>query len=271
MHLLLCLKGTSLSSTTLSAFLNPTPPNYFEERNKPLITDRIECMQNSSNAKLYSSLVWILSGCLLLVYGGLGLMNGNVPGIEELVAFINSATGKWLYLAAFLAIFIEGLYVIGSFFPGSTMVLLIAILAQTGGPLQFAGVILMIYLGWILAGIINILGAKYFTKATRIDTKSIEKIEDNAGLTWFPAFRANTEVAEITEGHSVKDVFLSTLRVKTYASLGAAVYAFIIPFLLDIENRSNEEGFASLSIIAIISFGVGGYKLYQHRQQKTAL
>lgn len=223
-----------------------------------------------SHAKLYSGLVWIFSGCLLLTYGWLGLTKTNIPGVEELVAFINSAQGLYLYLAAFLAIFIEGLYILGSFFPGSTLVLLIAILAQTGGVLQFLGVILTIYIAWLLSGLINIFGAKYFSKTLHLDSKSLDKIVDNTGLTWFPAFRANTEVAQITEGHSVKEVLLSSVRVKTYACLGMAVYAFIIPFILDIENRTNEEGFWSLSIIAGISFGVGGYKLYQYRQQKTA-
>jgi hypothetical protein len=30
----------------------------------------------------------------------------------------------------------------------------------------------------------------------------------------------------------------------------------------------NEEGFMGLAIIALINFGVGGHKIYQHRQQK---
>ncbi|MCK5354270.1 MAG: hypothetical protein KAJ63_04080 [Methyloprofundus sp.] len=189
--------------------------------------------------------------------------------MEELVAFINSAHGNWLYLAAFMAIFIEGLYIVGSFFPGSTMVLLIAILAQTGGIVQFSGVILTIYIGWLLAGLVNVFGAKYFAKTIHIDTHTLDKIIDNTGTTWFPAFRANTEVAQITEGHSVTEVLKSSLRVKTYASLGAAVYALIIPLILDIQNRTNEEGFWSLSIIAGISFAVGGYKIHQYRQQKN--
>ena len=219
------------------------------------------------NSKSYSGLVWIFSGCLLLVYGGLGLTNTNVPGVEELVAFINSAQGNYIYLAAFLAIFIEGLYVIGSFFPGSTLVLLIAILAQVGGVVQFIGVIGTIYIGWILAGFFNIYGAKYFSKTLHIDSSTLDKIEDNTGLTWFPAFRANTEVAQIAAGHKTSEVLWSSIRVKTYASLGAAVYALVIPFLLDIENRTNEEGFMSLAVVAAISFGVGGYKIYQGRNQ----
>lgn len=222
-------------------------------------------------SKIYSGIVWVFSGCLLLTYGGLGLTHTNIPGIEDLVSFINSAQGNWLYLAAFLAIFIEGLYILGSFFPGTTMVLLIAILAQTGGIMQFLGVMLTIYIGWLLAGLINIYGTKYFTKTIHIEMNTLEKIVDNTGTTWFPAFRANTEVAQVTEGHKTSDVLLSSFRVKTYATLGATVYAFVIPFIIDIQNRTNEEGFWSLSIVALISFGVGGYKFYLYKQEKTAI
>lgn len=224
-------------------------------------------MQQPKN-KLYSGLVWLFSGCMLLAYGVLGLSNTNVPGVEELVSLIHSAQGGWLYAAAFLSIFIEGLYVIGSFFPGSTLVILIAIAAQVGGIPQFAGVILAMYIGWLLAGVVNVFGAKYFKQVVHIDPRSRTALVDNVGITWFPAFRANTEVGQVAEGHSPLEVLLSTFRVKTYATLGAVVYTFLIPLFLDIESRTNEEGFLSLGIIALISFAVGGHKLYQYQKER---
>ncbi len=209
-------------------------------------------------------LVWILSGLALLVYSAIGLSNTTIPGVEELVNFIRSTEGTYLYLGAFLAIFIEGLYFLGSFFPGSTIVLLIAIVSQAGGTAQFLGIILTIYVGWLLAGVCNILGAWVFSyRLTKVDSPTLE---DNTGLTWFPAFRANTEVAQITEGHRPLQVFWSSWRVKSIACIGAALYALIIPLFIDIGSMNNEEGFWSLLIIAAINFAVGGHKIFLVQQ-----
>lgn len=193
-----------------------------------------------------------------------------MPGVEELVNFINRAQGGYLYLGAFLAIFFEGLYFIGSFFPGSTLVLLIAIVAQAGGTTQFFTIIMTIFMGWLLAGVINILLAKYFSHVLKLEKNQLQKLKDNAGVTWFPAFRANTEVAQITEGHSAAQVFLSSARVKLLASAGAAIYALIIPFFVDIQTLDNNEGFWSLGLVALITFGIGIYKIKVAGKQKTA-
>tara|TARA_B100000508_G_scaffold140487_1_gene141716 strand:- start:2615 stop:3295 length:681 start_codon:yes stop_codon:yes gene_type:complete len=225
-------------------------------------------MRNDTKHHLYGGIVWIISGSLLVTYGILGLTKQNIPGVEELVSFIQAAEGVYIYLAAFIAIFIEGLYFFGSFFPGSTFVLLIAILSQAGGPDTFLKVIGTIYIGWIMAGLVNMFGASLFAK--KIQSVISDKIEDNTGATWFPAFRANTEVAQIIEGHSFWEVFRSSLRVKTIACIGAAVYSLVLPFIIDLTSMKNEEGFLGLSIIAAISFGVGIYKIRLHRQQKTA-
>lgn len=218
-------------------------------------------MYNTHIARFSGGIVWLLAGTALLAYGIIGLTQTNVPGVADLVDFINSAQGHYLYLAAFLSIFIEGLYFLGSFFPGTTLVLLIAIASQTGGIDTFLSIMGIIYVGWVLAGICNILFARLFARSLHIDPKEIEKIEDNTGLTWFPAFRANTEVAQITEGHTVLSVFRSSLRVKTYTIIGASFYAFLIPFIVDLSEVENEEGFWSLGIIALINYGVGVYKI----------
>tara|TARA_B100000508_G_C11464452_1_gene280836 strand:+ start:625 stop:1302 length:678 start_codon:yes stop_codon:yes gene_type:complete len=225
-------------------------------------------MGSDTKHHFYGGIVWIISGLLLVTYGTLGLTQQNIPGVEELVAFIESAEGVYIYLAAFIAIFIEGLYFFGSFFPGSTFVLLIAIISQAGGPATFLKVIGTIYVGWIIAGVCNMLFAKLFANKLKVDNN--ELVEDNAGTTWFPAFRANTEVAQIIEGYPFKEVFFSSLRVKTYACVGAAVYALVLPFLIDITDMKNEEGFLGLAIISAISFGVGIYKIHLHLKQKTA-
>lgn len=223
------------------------------------------------NSKLHSGLVWIFSGCLLLVYGLLGLFNTNVPGVEEIVSFISSVNGPYLYLGAFLTIFIEGLYIIGSFFPGSSLIVIIAVLAQVGGILQFLGVIFAIYIGWLLAGLVNVVIARYFYRSLHLDKLPPKKISNYTSISWFPAFRANTEVAQIAEGHKIFKVILSSFKIKTYASLGMTLCVLILPFIINIKDLNNKEGFWSLGIIALINFIVGGYKIYNHRRkQKTA-
>ena len=221
-------------------------------------------------SKIYGGIVWLLSGVALLLYGIMGLTQSNVPGVEELVAFVNSANGFYLYLGAFISIFLEGLYFIGSFFPGTSFVLLISIVAQTGGTLQFLLIMGTIFVGWTLAGLTNIVLAKHFSGFIQKRPENNEKMENNAELTWFPAFRSNTEVAQITEGHSVRKVFLSSTKIKLFATVGAAVYAFIIPLFIDIQNMKNEDGFLGLAIIAGINFVIGGSKIYQELKKPTA-
>ncbi len=223
-----------------------------------------------NKTKLYGAFVWILAGIALLTYGILGLTQTNIPGVEQLVAFVNSAQGGYLYAGAFVAIFLEGLYFIGSFFPGSSLVLLIAIVAQAGGLQQFLLIIGTIFVGWVVAGMVNILGAKYFSHLFRLNPETKAQLENNAEITWFPAFRANTEVAQVTEGHSLKEVFISSTTIKLYASVGAAVYAIIIPFIIDIQNLKNDEGFLGLGVIALINFGIGASKVYEYYKKPMA-
>lgn len=212
------------------------------------------------------AIVWILSGLALFIYGTLGVLGKDIPGVEELVNFVNSAQGGYLYLAAFISIFLEGLYFIGSFFPGSSLVILIAIVAQAGGPIKFLGIIGTVYVGWLLVGLVNVFGAKLLLK--HLNKLPESKLEDDLGMTWFPAFRANAEVAQATEGHPKSHILMSSFRVKTIACLGAAVYALVIPFFVDIQELKNEEGFLGLSVIAAISIGTGIFKIYE--KNKTA-
>lgn len=215
----------------------------------------------------YGGLVWIVSGLSLLTYGGIGLFLGGVPGVEQLVAFISGAEGNLIFIAAFLAILIEGLYLIGSFFPGTTTIIVITIVSQLGGTQFFLGVIGSIYVGWVLASIINISIAYWYRSLMlKHQPEEAPEIKDRFWLTWFPAFRANYEVAQVTEGAHPLRVFLSTLRVKTIASALAAVGVLILPYIIDVTAMDNEEGFRSLGVIATIMLGVGIYKLREGRR-----
>lgn len=220
-------------------------------------------------AEFYSAIVWILAGVSLVIYCLLGVFNTEIPGVEELVTFLSSVEGKYIYMAAFISIFIEGLYFIGSFFPGSTLVVIVAILSQLSGPLVFIGTILSIFIGWCLAGAVNIFLAKaYRLKVAHLQEDYEYKIKDRLWTTWFPAFRANYEVTQITEGGNSIKVFFSSVRVKFWASVAAGIYVLIIPFFIDIKDVSNEEGFVSVGVIALISFVVGFLKLKKHYSVK---
>ena len=217
-------------------------------------------MQN--NSLFYSGLVWLAAVVGLGIYALLGTLGYQVPGVEQLVAWLSELDGWWILLAAFLAILIEGLYFFGSFLPGSTLVVVVAILAQLQSWWMFGLTILTIFVGWVLAGAINILLAKSFTTLwPNTDPNQIE-VKDDPALTWFPAFRANTEVAQIIAGASARQVFWSSVRVKVWGSLGATVYVLVLPLLIDISELENEEGFIGMFVVAVIMASVGAVQLH---------
>jgi hypothetical protein len=214
---------------------------------------------------LYGGLVWILSASFLTIYGTLGALDTPVPGVEELVKFLSTINGAYISLGAFLAIFFEGLYFFGSFFPGTTLVILLALFSQVGGSVTFFITVILIFLGWTLSSAVNITLAR--TYQARINHQKIDtdlKIKDHLLTTWFPAFRANHEVAQVAEGGNPWQVFKSSVRVKFIASLAAGFGAFLIPYFIDIKTVSNEEGFLSLSVVALISLTIGIIKIRRY-------
>jgi len=220
----------------------------------------------SDKSTVHSGLVWILSGSALALYGLLGLMHVKVPGIEDAVAFFSSVSGVYLWLAACIAIFFEGLYFFGSFFPGTTLVVVIAILSQVGGLFVFLGTIVAIFVGWCLAGVVNIVAARvYHITVIQMSHDDSHKVHDRIWTTWFPIFRANYEVSQIAEGGKPYEVFLSSVRVKFLVSLMLLAYTLALPLFIDIHNVSNKEGFLSLAVIAGISFTVGIIKIKNAR------
>ncbi len=218
----------------------------------------------------HSGWVWILSAFALLIYAGLAFFEKGVPGVEDLVKYIASIDGIYIFIAAFLSILIEGLYVIGSFFPGSSLVVILAILSQTSGSKTFLLTILAIFLGWCLAGMINVFIAKiYKSKILKQIHDKDYLIVDRPLTTWFPAFRANYEVAQIVEGGDSIKVLLSSFRVKFFVSLIMMGITFLMPFILDINEVSNEDGLITVIIVAIISFIVGVIKIKNHSETKS--
>lgn len=214
--------------------------------------------------------VWLLSGTFLLIYSILGLLHIKIPGAEDLVAFMSTTEGWYIYIAAFTAVLFEGLYLIGNFIPGTTLILVTAILASASGPLVFMGTILAIYIGWVLAGVINIFFmTRLFSRLSHTDSTE-PAVHDHFFTTWYPAFRANHEVAQVASGIPRKKVFLSSLRVRTLASGAAALGALIAPHIIDIRTISNEEGFSTVFAVAIICLSVGLWQMYHHAKKQLA-
>ncbi|HEY4502531.1 MAG TPA: hypothetical protein VJH21_01735 [Candidatus Paceibacterota bacterium] len=227
--------------------------------------------QTSHKQDLYGGIVWIVAALTLFLYGLLFSLRAKVPGVEELVDFISSVDGIYIYLAAFISIFIEGLYVIGSFFPGATLVTILAILSQKLSFVTFLLTITVIYIGWCIAGGINILSARYFNSWRKATLNEGYAVTDNVFTTWFPAFRANHEVAQIVEGGNPLKVLFSAIRVRLYASIFAGLITYVSALLIDLENISNEEGLISLLIVAVIMLTVGIVKIrnYYLKQSST--
>lgn len=218
----------------------------------------------------YSAMVWIISGVGLITYGAMGLLSATIPGVEELVTYLSTASGTHLYIAAFVSILIEGTYLIGNFFPGTTLIVILAILSQVSGVMVFAITIACVLMGWYLAGAINIFIAKtYYKKMVSAREHHSYEVHDRLFTTWFPAFRANYEVAQITEGGNPLKVFFSSVRVKTLVIAGATIGALVVPYVIDIHTISNEEGFLTIATVASVSLIVGMVKMRRFYKSRS--
>ena len=225
---------------------------------------------NSNKTELHSALVWLFSAFALFAYGVLGLLNAKILGVEQLVEFISHADSSLIYFTAFLSVFIEGLYIVGAFFPGSTLIVVVALLSQMVSQTVFFLTILTIFIGWCLAGVVNIFIGRLYRKAVieRINRKEF-LLRDRVWTTWFPSFRASYEVSQIVEGGKPWLVFLSSVRVKIWASIVMALSTFVLSYFIDINEVSNEEGIASLFVIALITLSVGIVKLRRYFKLKS--
>jgi membrane protein DedA with SNARE-associated domain len=213
-------------------------------------------------SQLYAGIIWIISATALLIYGILLFLNSEVPGMGELVNFLTNIDKKYIYFAAFLSIFIEGLYFIGSFFPGASLVMIVAIISGASGYLVFCTTLILIFIGWNLSGIINIYLAKiYRNKIAKLAHCEDYHVKDRVWTTWFPAFRSSYEVAQVTEGGHPMKVFTSSIRVRFWATLFVGVVALVIPLILNINNLSDRENYITISVVFFISLIVGFRKI----------
>ncbi len=118
------------------------------------------------------------------------------------------------------------------------LVLIFPILFRVGGIVLFFFTILFICLGWCLAGVVNIFGAKFFgEKILKKFPNPDLKVVGRPFTTWFPVFRANYEVAQIAEGGEPWKVLWSSIKVKLVTMLSVA----IIPFLRMLIKSATKE------------------------------
>lgn len=211
---------------------------------------------NNTTAHRRAGYVWLISALFLLTYAGLGLSGITVPGVQELVTFISATDGSYIFLAAFLAVLFEGTYLLGSFIPGTTLLTVITIISQAGGPLIFFGTIFSIITGWCVAGFINIFVIAGLVRRGKVPELNENKVQDNLLVTWYPAFRANYEVAQVVAGLPRLAVFKSATKVRLIASSIAAVVTLIIPLFVDIREVDNKEGFLSVLMVSTVCFAV---------------
>lgn len=219
-------------------------------------------MENKSI--FYSGLVWLVAAAALFAYAIAGYFGLQVPGVEQLVFWLDQLQGSWIVVAAFVAILIEGLYFFGSFLPGSTLVVVVAVLAQMQSWATFALAIVSIFLGWVVAGVINILFARQMRRIAKQTVNENYDVQDKAWETWFPSFRANYEVSQVISGAPPLKVFWSSVRVKLWGSLGATFYVLLLPVFIDIKELDNDEGFVVMLLVALVMLVVGVWQVREY-------
>lgn len=225
-----------------------------------------------SKSQLYGGIIWVISALALAIYGVLLFSNSQIPGIGQLIGFLSTINEKYIYLAAFVSILIEGLYFIGSFFPGASLVMIITIISGANGYFVFFNTLLMIFVGWSLAGIVNIYFAYvYRNRIIKLGHSEDYHISNRFLTTWFPAFRSSYEVAQVIEGGSPMKVFVSSLKVRLVATVFVGIVALVIPLFIDIANSSSRENFITILIVFCISLATGIKKIKDYQVARKTL
>lgn len=210
-----------------------------------------------------SAIVWAISSFVFLLYGLCFLFEADFLAVDKVVKFIQEIDTSYIFAAAFITIFIESIYVIGTFFPGSSLVLMFAIIAAINNMSNFSLVIFAIFAGWTLSTLVNILIGKLGSTAGIVHNKA----KENYWISWFPAFRATEEVAQISCGVKPIRVFISSFKIKFVTSLIMAGIAFALSKTADINNVSSEEGYLASFLACAICLTVAVFKFINYKKQ----
>ncbi|PCI30456.1 hypothetical protein COB52_01535, partial [Candidatus Kaiserbacteria bacterium] len=181
----------------------------------------------------YSGLVWIISGLIFLLYIVLIMAGQILPGAEKVVAYATSIPPSYLFGVAFLVIFFEGLYIVGTFFPGAGLILLLAALSGANGATFFLMTSFVLFLGWSLAGLVNIvLASLYYKNVLKGGHDDDIEVHGRAWATWLPSFRASYEVAQVVDGCNPVKVLTSSIRVKAIVCFVMALIVFVSTYFI---------------------------------------
>ncbi|NYS26687.1 hypothetical protein HUK65_17030 [Rhodobacteraceae bacterium 2376] len=217
---------------------------------------------------MISAGVWLVAGVLSIAYAVAGLLY-SLPGVVELRDWLSGATGWYIPLAAFAAILLEGTYIIGIFFPGATVVLLLGIFSAIYGASLLVVTCIAIFLGWSLTGVINAkFGSLLHRRFRGEDISDVQEAVVGSSLvySWFPNFRANLEVAQVAQGLSVRDVVFKSTIIKFFVSFVMLLLIFVVTAVFDVEMIENDEGFLALAFVGIVCLVVGGLNVVRARR-----
>jgi hypothetical protein len=217
---------------------------------------------NSVSKSTYGGVVWLVSSIVIFLYGAVAITKHSLPGVEELVLYFSTVDGMYVYSIAFVVMVIEGVYLLGNFFPGSSLAVILAILSQEHGIEAFIFTVLCVYIGWSVASFVNVYVAQLYRSKLPTHVHNISfTVIDRPMTTWYPIFRANYEVAQITEGGNTKKVLESSLRVKLLVTLIVGTATWLVPFFIDIHMLTNKDGFSLLFLVSGICFFVSIKKI----------
>lgn len=212
-------------------------------------------------------IVWIVGGFASIAYAVYGVFF-EAPGVVQLANFLASAEGSFMLVAVFIAILIEGIYIFGAFFPGSSIVVLLAIIGLGFDLLFFVAIIFCVYVGWVFSSLVNVILADVFRHRL---LPHFNKIDDRRPhfasnfVTWFPVFRANSEVARVISGSGWKTVFFQSVLFKLIVSMLMGLLLFFFGGLVDVNQIDNREGFLALFLVGVLSCGGGASKMWRVR------
>lgn len=215
---------------------------------------------HKNRSEIHSAWVWVIAAGVMYTYGVIGLFTVTIPGVDQLISWISSIPTTYIVIAAFVVIFLEGLYVLGSVFPGSSFTVLFAATAGLQSPTQFILVITAIFIGWSLSGVVNTI---YANRIYRTEIVTKQQKPTHLWYTWFPAFRANQEVAEVARGVPLHQVLSSSVTVKFFACLAVSGAAYSIPLFININEISAQDGFWGVIAFATFTLGIGLHRLYK--------
>jgi hypothetical protein len=217
------------------------------------------CPSSDTSAR-NSAITWYIAAFGLATYGTLVLFDTPMPGISDLFTFLQEIDTSQVYIAAFVGMFFEGVYILGAFIPGTSLIMLAALTAGLGGVWVLAITTVAIYLGWFCAGCVNIFLATHVSRVPPRQDARTASLRTMI-LTCYPSFRATQEVAEIASGVPWQRVLLQSAYIKAVTLACFFVGALVVPYIVPLELITDREGVFTVYALAVVCVGIGLYHM----------